>query len=49
MITEKKQNGACRPEIEIACDRNNLFVKFKRLDLHFWGLPIKERMSDTDR
>jgi len=37
----KKQNGACKPEIEIASDRNKIFAKFQRLDLYFPGRPIQ--------
>ena len=35
----KKQNGACKPEIEIAYDRNKIFAKFQRLYLYFRGAP----------
>jgi len=41
MITVKKQNGACKPEIEIASDKNKIFVKFQRLFLYFRGRPIQ--------
>jgi len=49
MITGRKQNGVCRPEIEIAFDRNNIFVKFQGYTYIFGGAQSKEPMSDTDR
>jgi len=42
MITvKKKQNGACKPDIELAYDRNKIFVKFQWLYLYFRGRPIQ--------
>jgi len=37
----KKQNGARKLEIEIASDRNKIFVKLQRLYLYFRWRPIQ--------
>jgi len=46
---KKKQNGACKPEIEIASDRirNKIYVKFQRLYVYFRGRPDSKNICPT--